>query len=284
MNEILLYSLIILFIIGIIGLGIFINFYFETKRKLFNYYIPGWIFFVLGQITPIISIFFPNILISNIFVLMYGLFTPTGVFLIAIGGISYFAEVPIQAIVISCISFLIIPLLLYLTLGIDIALNFSFISFTIALLSTFLVPLITWDSFRKILGKSINLYFIAVFVVGLYAPVVIIVFSQGYSFGLFFSNDSILITLNYSVILAGTILTIIHFTHLEFSIMNKERFDLKEKYSHIMGNLLQTIYLSVGLLKVDKDLTNKERKDLAEVIEEKIDNAKKFLDEIREIK
>ncbi|NHI92820.1 MAG: hypothetical protein EAX96_09995 [Candidatus Lokiarchaeota archaeon] len=284
MNEIVLYSLISLLVIGIIAIGIFINFYLETKRKLFIFYIPGWIFFTLGNVGPILSIFSNNIIITQILLLSYGLLTPTGVFLIAIGGISYFTGISPKIIIILCSFFEVVSIILFITLGLDIALNFSFITIITGLISAFIAPFFKWEQSKKILGKSSRLYFMDLIVISLFIPICFVIFSQGYSFGLFNSNDSLLIMLNYLSITCGTIFTIIYFINLEFSISNKERYDLKNKYSQNMGNLLQAIYLSIALVKEKKDLTNIERSDLAIVIEEKIGIAKEFLEEIRGLK
>ncbi|NHI92821.1 MAG: hypothetical protein EAX96_10000 [Candidatus Lokiarchaeota archaeon] len=284
MNEILLYNLMIILAIGIIGTGISINFYFETKRKLFKYCIPGWIIFSLGYLSPIISIFFNNIIVDQILFLFYGIFASIGVYIIAIGTISYFIEVSLKIALIPCYFFICTSIILYLIFGIHSALNLSLIYFGVALTSVYIVPLLKWEESKKIIGKSIRLYFISLAVLTMYFPIAFLIFSEGDSFGLFYSDNPVLIMLNYLCIICGAILVIIYFIHLEFSITNKERFDLKDKYSHNLGNILQTIYLSTGLLKIKGDMDNSETLGLSKIIEKKVNEAEKFLEEIREIK
>ena len=215
---------------------------------------------------------------------MYGIFTSVGVFVISNGTISYFIEVPPKIVIILSIIFTIIPIALFFSNGVKLALNFSLISFGAGLMSTFIVPLFNWDKNKKILGKTITYYYLLLAVLTLYVPVVLLVYSGGYSFGLFYSNDVVLIFLNYLNVIMGTIIMIIYFIHLEYSLTDKERYDIKDKYSHNMGNILQTIYLSVDLLKTDEKMTKSDRKNLAGVIEDRIKRAGKILEEVREIK
>ncbi|NHI92822.1 MAG: hypothetical protein EAX96_10005 [Candidatus Lokiarchaeota archaeon] len=284
MNPIVFFSIFILFVTGLIGLGIYISFYYETRRKLFYFFIPGWIFFTLGRFGPLVSEFSYDIIIYEILILLSGILASIGIFLIAMGIISYFAEIHLKIAVIPCILFFIIPIILYLTFNLEIALNFSFITYSLSLMSGLSAPLFTWAKFKRIVGKIVSLYVINSIIIAAYFPIALINFSQGLSIGLYECDNNFLIMLNYIIIIGSTILTIIYFVYLEFSISKQESFDLKNKYSHNLGNILQTIYLSTGILKTKEDLDIQERLDLSKVIEEKIDQAKKFLEEIREIK
>ncbi|NHI93399.1 MAG: hypothetical protein EAX96_13010 [Candidatus Lokiarchaeota archaeon] len=284
MNEILLSSLICLFIIGIIALGIFINFYFEKKRKLFIFYIPGWIIYSLGYLTPIFSELTLDITISQILLVIHGIFIEIGIFLIGIGAISYFTNVSLKFVMILCVFYICLPLVLYLTFGVGMALNFSFIAFSLSVVSALIAPISKWGMFKRMIKKNMILYFIDIAVLIFYIPVMILIFLNGYNFGLFDSNDSFLIILNYLTVITGTILTTFYFVQLEFSISNQEKFNLKDKFSHNMGNILQTIIFSIELLKTEEKLEDKERLELIKTIEKKVDEVCKLLEEIREIK
>ena len=126
-------------------------------------------------------------------------------------------------------------------------------------------------------------YFIDIGVLVFYIPVMLLVFSQGYHFGLFFSNDSFLIMLNYITVTTGTILTLLYFIQLEFSIMNQKKIDLTDKYSHNMGNNLQTIMLTIELLKSKEYLKGRDPLELVRTVEGKVSEVNKLLEEIRRI-
>ena len=281
MNEVLLLSLICLFIIAIIASGIFINFYFEKKRKLFIYYIPGWIIYSLGYLVSILAVLFLDSPISHLLLVFHGILIEIGIFLIGMAVISYFINVPLKLVGFAIIFFGSVPIILYLTLGVGMALNFSFYTFSFSTFTALVAPFFKWNIFKDLIKKNMVLYFIDMADLVFYIPVMVLIFSRGYNFGLFFSNDPYLIMLNYLTVITGTILTFIYFVQLEYSISNQEKFNLKDKYSHNMGNILQAIILSIELLK-SKNIP--EELEPLKLIEKKIREVNELLKEIREIK
>ena len=86
------------------------------------------------------------------------------------------------------------------------------------------------------------------------------------------------------MMITATVLTLLYYVQLEFSIANQEKIDLTDKYSHDMGNSLQTIMLTIGILRGKKFLKDKEPINLLKTIEEKVGEVNKLLEEIRQIK
>ena len=283
-NEFILFSILCIFIIDIIAIGIFTNFYIETRRKSFDLIIPGWICHALGQLTPLLAESIPDVILSQFSYLSFGVLTSVGVFMIGIGLISYFIKIPRSIVLVAVIASTIFPIVIWLTMGLKIALNASLTSFGIALIATYVAPALNWKKFKELIGKSILLYYISIGVVGIFAPVTFLTLFRGHAYGLFFSNDQFLIMLNYCNVIIGVILMIMYFVHVEFSITNQERFELKDSYSHNMGNNLQAISLTLELIKMKPNLTSSEQLEMAQKLEAKLDDSLQFLEEIKKLK
>jgi len=70
--------------------------------------------------------------------------------------------------------------------------------------------------------------------------------------------------------------------HLEYSISTRKKFEIKDKYSHNLGNIMQVIYSSSDIIKRITKLDVNEVEKL-ELIERKCKEAAKLINEIRNI-
>ncbi|NHI94690.1 MAG: hypothetical protein EAX96_19520 [Candidatus Lokiarchaeota archaeon] len=281
MNELVIFSLVNLTIIRLVGFGISLHYYFETKRKAHIYFMIGWLVFSLAPIPPIFSGLTNEVYLSQMFLLLNGILVSVGFLYITSGYFSYFIKIPKIIFLILTPIFISLPIILYFGLGIKIALNCSIFTYNAFLMGAFIIPVLKWENFKETVSKSIGLYFINLGILLIFIPISLFNILQGYSYGLYESNDVFLISINYTFGIISMILMIIYFLHLELTISNREKGNLKDKYSHNLGNILQTVYLSIGLLKQKKEIDLKERIDLVELIEKKINQAEKFLNEIR---
>lgn len=243
----------------------------------------GWLIFSIAAIFPIISGISIDAYLSQIYFLLNGIFISVGMLYIGSGYFSFFVEIP-KIIFIILTSFLILlPLILFISLGLKLALNFSIITYNIFIMGAFIIPILKWENFKKTVGKSIIFYFMTLSILIIYIPISVISLLQGYSYGLYESNDVFLISINYNFAIISMIVMIIYLIHLEFTISTREKDDLKDKYSHNLGNILQTVYFSVELLKDKKEMNIEKRVNLSGVIEKKMKEAENFLKEIRDL-
>ena len=100
--------------------------------------------------------------------------------------------------------------------------------------------------------------------------------------GSFQSEDITIIVGAYSSIIIMTILFIAFIIHLEYTISNKQQNQLKDKYSHNLGNIMQVIYSSADLFKRIVKLENSDQ-DKLDLIEMKCKEASKLINEIRNL-
>lgn len=105
---------------------------------------------------------------------------------------------------------------------------------------------------------------------------------MGYHFGLYFAEDPFFIILYYIPSLATTTVLIILLLHLEYTISSRKKFELKDKYSHNLGNILQAISSAYELYssKLEKA---KGSAELDNMLKSKITEASKLIKDIREL-
>ena len=86
-----------------------------------------------------------------------------------------------------------------------------------------------------------------------------------------------------SIFDAASLLLIILLVHVEYNSSASQKFELKDKYSHNLGNILQTISSTFELI-IKEAFSETELNKMNKLIMDKIKEASKLLKEIREIK
>ena len=104
---------------------------------------------------------------------------------------------------------------------------------------------------------------------------------QGYSYGFFTEDFSIAMFINYFLGNISTLVILIYYIHLEYDISKTQKYELRDKYSHDLGNLIQVIYSATDLTKVSDDL-NKEKDKNLDLIQKKCEEAAKLIKDIKD--
>ncbi|MFX0043465.1 MAG: hypothetical protein ACFE8L_11190, partial [Candidatus Hodarchaeota archaeon] len=138
------------------------------------------------------------------------------------------------------------------------------------------------NKLKKSMGRSIGWYYATIILFLSYFPVTIILYIQGYSYGLYNVDIPILIVLNYIPTISATILLIILLVHIEYNSSVSQKFELKDKYSHNLGNILQIISSSFELIS-NEAFTDTESIEMKNLLMDKINEASELLKDIREI-
>jgi hypothetical protein len=68
---------------------------------------------------------------------------------------------------------------------------------------------------------------------------------------------------------------------LEYDISRTQKYNLRDKYSHDLGNLVQVIYSAAILTNVEEDL-KKEKADNLNLIQKKCEEAAKLIKDIKD--
>ncbi|MBN1216621.1 MAG: hypothetical protein JXA99_14425 [Candidatus Lokiarchaeota archaeon] len=265
------------------GLGVSLDFYFRKKDFKFIIFVLAWLFSILAAICTFIADYFKNITITNLFLWLNSVFISIHSILLLIGLSSYYSHPRLKEFLISIFIIIIISSILYLVYDPEIATTIPMTSFYFGFALLIILPLLKYKKYKINLKKSIVWYWAFLINFIIYFIVSIIIILQGESFGLYNSNDEVLIILNYISPIIGYIILIVLFIHVEYITSFSLNYELKDKYSHDLGNDLQSILSTIELVK-KKILTEKKNIDLLSQSEKICLKASKMLKEIRELK
>ncbi|MBD3340945.1 MAG: hypothetical protein GF353_17685 [Candidatus Lokiarchaeota archaeon] len=207
-----------------------------------------------------------------------------GIMSFALGIIANFISPNLRLFIGFAIAFFITTVTLFLLLGLGVVSIFTAITSLILLILCFGIPLSDYRVFIKNVGKSKKWFYSAAIVniLGIPANLFLLFgFSSEY-------RTSILYTLlNYGFYIIGAIFLIAFLLHLEYNITNTRKEDLIDRYSHRLGNILQTLY-SIRFIKENPELynltENKEKEtELMDLEKEKLQEASELIEEIRNL-
>jgi len=274
MNELAFLSIILLSCVRLIGLGVSLDYYFETKKRKFKVISFGWFIFFVSGLFVIALNFYDNVFLFEFFLVFNALLTSIGALLVNIGLVSYFIKIPIRTIVLYAIILLIVPIIIWFIFDYRIAINFSIVNVNLIFLYIFLLPIFKRSKFKEYMTCAVFFFFI---------PLSITTILQGYSFGLYYADNDTLVIIYYTITISTIILIIIVLIQIEYSISSQQKNRLKDKYSHDLGNALQAIYSCFDLLEL-KTSSDKNKDAISkEILKPKLKEAANLIIEIRNL-
>lgn len=282
LNTLAFYSLLLLTIIRLIGLGISLDLFYSIQKKRFLTIIAGWSLWVITGVLPII---YDNFTFQDDFLLVLNaILDGEGLLLIFLGIFSYFHTLSGKFIFSISIIYLIVPFLLYLTFGPTLALLIA----VLLHLLTYVIILIgvakTNKQMLKVFTKGVVFFYLtigsAIFTIG--AVVVSSFVVEDFNYGLYFTVDNGAIIIYYSLSILLTVLLLMLFIYLERGITADDKFQLKDRYSHNVGNLLQILLTAVSLIESGR-LSPEEKYENISLIQTKSQEVSDLLNEIREL-
>ncbi len=265
-----------------IGLGTSVNFYYDLRNKNYLYLIVAWIFAIIGNILPLILEFILNSFLLELILVLNALLISLSLILIMIGIFSFFLAIKPLYIILSCVAIIFNLILIFIFLDYNISISFSVIIMNSVILIAFIVPLFKFKKFKKIVDKSIRWYYVGFITLFCFLPISFYIMIQGYGYGLYFVNDILFIILNYIIGIVNYFLLIVLLIHLEYTISTNNQNQLKDKFSHNLGNIMQVIYSSADLFKNISGTENLDEENL-DLIERKCREASKLINEIRRL-
>ncbi len=276
MNEIEFFSLILMFFIRLLGILFSLEFYMDSKMLRYKFFMLGWFFLMLGGVFPFLSTNKDAFVIINFFSFLNNFFTHVGGVFLTLAFLSYFIKFNLFKA--SLIALVISggPIILLFMMITSFSPNFLFIMI-VAIYSYILLILMTSRK-RKLLSVKRSMYW---FFVLLFFGIAHVLNSITY---LFTSHENIttkeIIYYFFSVNLM--VLLLLFFIHLEHEISTNQKLDLKDKYSHSLGNELQAILSGIELIELKKE-TSVQSQESIKIIKNKVIEASKFLEEIRKL-
>ncbi len=282
MNILIIFGLSLFLIVRILGFLVSLDFYYNKRDVKFIFFMLSWIFFIIGTLFALLFnigvknfLNFPFLTLNVFFVII-----ATILYSWAIG--KYFISISNKFMILLILFVIIIILIGHIFQ--DNYLVYSIVAMLIGgtVIVTFIIPPASKE-FRKKMGKSLRWYYITIIVFFSYIPLYIITYSLGYGYGLYdVTADPVIILINYLSLITATILLIILLIHLEYNISDKQKFELKDKYSHNLGNIMQVISCAQEL--IHSEINSKEQRiELRDLIDIKINEVSKLIREIREL-
>ncbi|MFX0043249.1 MAG: hypothetical protein ACFE8L_10075 [Candidatus Hodarchaeota archaeon] len=284
MNVMAFNSLIILTIIRIIAVIVSVDFFYDNKKKEFIFLIIGWSSWAFAGLLTIVGAVLDEgsflefyIFLNSIFAALAGLYILVGVF-------SYFIEIQNKFIIILTILVFIIPILLLMLVGANIGSLFSSLVLILSIISIYVVLILRFKPLKDKLGKSIRWYYITGFFLSMYIPLTIFISLQGESIEIYTSQNMHLIMWYWLPGIITSVLIIIFLIHLEYNISYEQKKDLKDKYSHNLGNVLQAIETAHQLILSSKNITKDgELLEVINILESKMKEGSDIINEIRKL-
>ncbi|MFQ5980125.1 MAG: hypothetical protein ACE5OZ_18490 [Candidatus Heimdallarchaeota archaeon] len=284
MNDIAFFGVISLILLRMMGLGITINLFLDLRRSRFKIIMLGWAIWIMAGVFPLVSENVENTLLSESLLVANGIAAALGAFLIFLGILFYFTDVPGKLSLVACVLIVIVPVFLFLIMDWTMAVNFSSVVLYLALAAAYVIA----AAKRKILGEMIGKGIIWFHVTMLFSAfwVLFVLFlrfsSSEYFYGFYQSTDNLAVIVNYFLAIGITTAVLVLFIHLEYSISQVEKYQLKDKYSHNLGNILQALTSAASLLELR---TSRSQEDLAnlELVQQKCVEASSLVKEIRKL-
>ena len=281
MSVLLIFCLLFFLCVRIIGFGVSIDFFLHKKELRFMLFSFGWGFWIVANLFGILFIIFGEYN-SDLLIVLNVFFATIGAIFYVWGFFDYFISAlnKLMKVLIPITTILII--FLYFLKYILLIVSICNAMLNILIISTFVIPLIKINKLKKSMGKSITWYYATVLLFLSYFPVTIISYMLGYGYGLYNVDIPILIMLNYIPTISATVLLIILLIHIEYNSSASQKFELKDKYSHNLGNILQTIS-SIFELMSNEAFSETELIEMKKLLMNKINEASELLKDIREI-
>ena len=283
MHVIAIFGILLLISLRVVGLIIAIEFLRDLKESKFKILIIGWLLWIIAGSAALLLGVIENQLLTDIILLINGITTSIALLFITMGLYSYFRVLPRKILAILSITFICFPLIALLFGFFQTAINISSAFLFLIVIGYSIITLKEKKIFRsKLTIKSFYWYVIVLSSIYFYFISYVIFVFQGYSYGFYSDEYSIQMLLNYFLGVILTIVLLIYSIHLEYDISKMHNFNLKDKYSHDLGNLIQVIYSATDLTSVNDDLDTEKAENL-NLIKKKCEEAAKIIKDIKKI-
>jgi hypothetical protein len=279
LNDITLFAFIILLIIGTVGLSTCVEFYRKKQDSREIYLVVAWSMIVLRNIF-IIYVLIADIVTENMF-----LITIIGVvqycFLDIMGITRYYREINEKKAFLSLGIYVIFNVSISFIAGTNLASGINNIIVLGIQVYMVIAPIINLGEFKRKIGTSAKWYYIT-FISGIsLIPITIYTNSLGYAWGVHDAENSFIICLFHIPNIIAHIFLILFTVHLEYLSINKKKDDLKDKYSHNLGNILQVLFGIEYFIKNNVNIN--EIEDSMGLFKNKLEEASKLIKEIRKL-
>lgn len=262
MNEVIFLGLLFALMIRCMGFIVSLEFFLKLKDKKFLKLVFGWLFWIISGLSNLYSLFIINPLTSEALILLNSIFSSLGDVFLLVGIMSYFREIPNSFFFALILFFILGHLLTFYSMFYLIFIGISsIVRFSITVLFTAL-PFIERKHFSKIITKKSYIWFVSLAIsIYLYTILLFSLIFQGKIYGGIINSAGMELIVYFLLLNSITFMLVILIIHLEYDISNSIKFEMKDRYSHDLGNKLQVITGTIDLLALkmqeDKNIKDK---------------------------
>jgi signal transduction histidine kinase len=220
--------------------------------------------------------------LKEIFIVLNALTAVLGRMLIFVGLVSYFVELHTKLNFALFLTPILFSFIGFAFNGSSGAIALSVYSLFAFYLSLIIILFAKRVKIRELFGKSTKFIFITqVFIIS-FIPIAILSFLNNESYGFYNSTNNFLVMLNYFSGIGFTLSIIVIFIHLEYSINLRQKNQLKDNYSHDLGNIIQIINGAIFILESQSNLNEKNKANL-EIVQKNSNKASELIKMIRNL-
>jgi PAS domain S-box-containing protein len=251
MNDLVLFSLILLIFLRLIGIFISIDFHLRLKKERFRLFTFGWLTWIIGGVLPILSIFSENELVSQSLKISNAVLVSLGALFIIMGVILYFKQISLYTQLLFIALIPIVYTLLSFIIGFSPAGRIILGVFVLISVVLFSVGIINRKILREYIGGSMFWFYTTFLFYAMLLVILIFNIVGGYTYGLYDSDDIPVIVLNYFFGIGFTLLLLVLFIHSEHSLSSKELKESQkmldeseERYKSLITNIPAVTWIS----------------------------------------
>ncbi len=284
MNVLVFVISIIILITRLIGFWVSLELYLGGKKRLLTIILIGWITWILSTVCMFFQLFLSNAMLNAYLNFLIAFLSTLGAYFYVWGLNLYIFKINNKLMVYLIIILSILVFLTGYIINFEIATLFCLLGLIGMLSATFYVPIAKRKDFRSILGRTAYLYYSILSLIIPFIIITVYISSLGYDYGLFNEEDPILILAYYIPSIIIYILLSILLIHMEYTITERKKNQIKDKFSHNLGNILQTISLIFSIDEEQKEISDdKETEDMGSLLKIKLKEAANLLKEIRKL-
>jgi hypothetical protein len=242
----------------------------------------GWTSWIVAALFPISTDIVKSNGIGEFLLFLNALFGLIGGIFYTWGFYRYFKIIHFKILELFLVISILVSFSLYFLTNYRLAIQFSSLLLNSLIFVVYLFPIFSIKDLKIFLGKSKLWYYITFVSLLIFIPFSIMASLEGYNYGLYEAENTLIIILYYVPTISSSILFIILLVHLEYTLSTHQKRDLKDKFSHNLGNIVQVIIAASELIEKNTNLKEQEKINL-DLIQTKSRESAKLIKEIREL-
>lgn len=283
MNNLAFLSILVFAILRFTGGIVSLDFLLRIDdRAGIKYFFLGWLCWIFASVFTIASMIAEEIAFKLQMVIFHDIMILLGSFFMIIAVLSYFKQISREKVILGTVAISILPLVIFGLYDYDLTELFLVLQYAVLFIFLIINVYSERKNMRLYISNSVKWFYITIFFSFLYATSLLLLNIAGEYTNLTLIEDNNLL-LAYSLLsMTVTLLVFVLTIHLEYGLTNMQKFRMKDKYSHDLGNILQMILNSAEAAKTGQLQAGNEQL-FNDLVIQKCHEASFLITEIREL-